>query len=110
MNTTSRRILSTSLATGVLCLVSAAPAAAEYEPGSGPQSVTREGYVSDESIESLRTGMGVLMGMVVAGTVVVAVRRRTDHIPPEPKRVSGNRGGSPDQVGDLQATPRAGLA
>lgn len=100
MSTTIRRILATTVVAGVLSLAAAAPAAAEHEPGSGPQTVTREAFVDDADLVYLRTGMGALFGIALAGAVAMGVRRR----------VSGSGGGTPDELGNLDTTPRAGLA
>ena len=101
MNTTIRRILATAAAAGVLSLSTVAPAAAEYERGSGPQSPTREGFVDDADLVGLRTGLGALLGLALTGAAVVGIRRH---------HVSRSDGGAPDQVGDFHTTPRAGLA
>ena len=100
MNTTIRRILMTTAAAGVFSLATAVPASAEHERGAGPQSVTREGFVDDADLVYLRTGLGALFGMTFAGAAVVGIHRR----------VSASRGDAPDQLGDVQTTPRPGLA
>ncbi len=97
---TTRRILSTFAAAGVFSLATAVPASAQHEPGTGPQTVTREGFVDDADLVYLRTGMGALFGMTLTGAAVVGIHRRA----------SRSGGGAPDQVRDFQTTPRAGLA
>lgn len=110
MTTTTRRILSTLAAVGLLCLGTAGPAAAEHEPGSGPPSSTREGYVSDDELEPLRTGMGAVLVTALAGTAALAIRRRRHLVPSPEPRESWSRGAVPDQVSDFEPTSGARLA
>ncbi|MGZ5404268.1 MAG: hypothetical protein ACXWDL_06430 [Nocardioides sp.] len=110
MFTTARRILSTVAAVAILALSTAGPAAAELEPGSGPLSPTREGYVSDKDSALLGTGMGALLGTAVVGAAFVVIRRRTLLAPDPAPRESRRRGGVPDQVGDLKSTSGPRLA
>lgn len=105
MTTATRRILTAAAAAGVLSLAAAGPAAADYERGSGPYSVTREGFVDDADLVYLRTGMGALLGVGITGAVVVGLHRRVAD-----RRVSGGSGGPSRKLGDLEATPRARFA
>ncbi|QBR91464.1 hypothetical protein [Nocardioides euryhalodurans] len=92
MNTTTRTILSTTAAAGILSLAAVAPASAEPDwgvPGSsgtatstsgqGPQTVIREVFVDDDSLEYLQIGLAALAGMAVAGAAAVGVRRHEHH-------------------------------
>lgn len=89
MNTTTRTILSTTAAAGVLSLATVAPAFAEPDwgtPGSsgatientdqGAQTVIREVLVDDNSLEFLQIGLAALAGVAVAGAAAAGVRRR----------------------------------
>ena len=110
MTTTTHRILSTLAAVGLLSLGAAGPAAAEHEPGSGPPSPTREGYVSDDVDELVRTGMGAVFVTALAGTVVLTIRRRRHLVSISEPRESWSRGAVPDQVSDFEPTSGARLA
>ena len=92
MNTTTRTILSTTAAAGVLSLVAIAPVAAEPDwgtPGSsgttiensdqGSQTVIREVLVDDNSLELFQIGLAALAGVAVAGAAAAGVRRREHH-------------------------------
>lgn len=112
MQTTTRRILATTAAAGVLSIATALPATAIPEPGS-PGSAdnsqrhdqglylrrtahgaaepttsantttnTRE-VVVDHDVEYLQIGLGALAGMAVAGAAAVGVRR-LGHRAPHP--------------------------
>ena len=100
MTTTLRRILTAVAAAGVLSLAGAGPAAAEHERGSGPYSVSREGFVDDADLVPLRTGLGAtLVGLALTGAAVAGLHRHA----------SGGAGPSRER-GDLDPAPRAGLA
>jgi hypothetical protein len=82
MNTTTRRILSTAAAAGVLSIATALPASAEPDwgsPGStgdpGMPVQTRDVPIDDNAVEYVQIGLGALAGMVVAGAAAVTVRR-----------------------------------
>ena len=94
MNTTTRRILSATAAAGVLSLATVVPAFAEPDwgtPGSsggstttsdtGPQTVIREVFVDDDTVEYLQIGLGALAGMALTGAAVVGVRRHEHRAP-----------------------------
>lgn len=92
MRTTTRTILSTTAAAGVLSLAAVAPASAEPDwgtPGSrgttiedtgqGSQTVIREVLVDDNSLEYLQIGLAALAGVAVAGAAAAGVRRHEHH-------------------------------
>lgn len=90
--TTTRRIVSTAVAAGVISLATVMPAAAEPEPGfpgssgdpgQAPASTTeiREVFIDDGALEYLQIGLGALVGMGLAGVAAVGARRVTRHTP-----------------------------
>lgn len=94
MNTTTRRIISTTAVAGVLSIATALPATAEPDwgqPGSdttavssstsAPQTVIREVFVDDGAVEYLQIGLGALAGMAVAGAAAVGARRLVRQAP-----------------------------
>ncbi|QZY30385.1 hypothetical protein [Nocardioides coralli] len=89
MNTTARRIFSTTAVTAVLSIATAVPASAEPDwgvPGStggGGATTTqvREVPIDDNALEYLQIGLGALAGMAVAGAAAVSVRRFGHHAP-----------------------------
>lgn len=96
MNTsTTRRILATAAAAGVLSVATALPAGAEPDPGypgstgvsattqDGPQTVIRQVLVDDNALEYLQLGLGALAGIGVAGAAMAGVRR-VGHRAPHP--------------------------
>lgn len=95
MNTTTRRMISTAAAAGVLSLATAVPVAAEpvwIEPAaptngatsSQPETVIHEVRVDDDAWEYVQLGLGALVGVTLvgaAGAAGVALRRRAHHAP-----------------------------
>jgi hypothetical protein len=90
MNTTTRTMLSTTAAAGILSLAAVSPASAEPDWGVPGSSGTSPGqpteirvFVDDNSLEYLQIGLAALAGMAVAGAAAVGVRRH-EHRAPHP--------------------------
>ena len=98
--TTIRRVLTGAAVAVVLSWAGAGPAAAEYDGGSGPPTVSREGFVDDADLVHLRTGMGAGFALALGGAAVVGLRHR----------LSRGGGGPPDKISHFHAAAGAGLA
>lgn len=88
MNITTRRILSTAAATGIVALATALPASAKPvwvepaapTPGWQPPEII-EVLVDDNAWEYGQIGLGALAGATAAGAAALALRRREHGLP-----------------------------